>query len=812
MPVFTAAIVLLLSIGIGANTLVFSAVNALLLRPLPVSHPAELVRLIEIHPNGFATWLFPYAVCTSLSSSDSELREVLCEGDTELAFSEGASTERVRVELVSSNFFPSLGVSARVGRVLTKEDERMAEMNAVLSYHFWQNHFGGETSALGRRIVLRGRPFEVVGVLPEGFNGLTVDTSPDLYVAASLDRVLLDPYPGIATNTRPLFPQVFARLKPGVSFSRASAEIDPLFRTTYRDIREETFPQFKESGNVLKSQLQLESAARGVSALRRQFHSSLQILMVAVALLLAMTCINVGGLLLARSAHRTSEIATHLALGASRGKILRLLVRESLLLAAMGAAGGMLAATTCRPLLIRSLPPIRDRAAVLQPLAVHLDIDHRVLGFVLAVILMSGILFTIAPGVQYFRVGVASLLNGGRTMTRRSRNRKLVVVIEVAMCTLMVLQAGSLTETLRHLRSVNPGFDYKHVATFTIDPSLVGYKPENARLLSKELLETVSALPGVAAAGIASLPVMRGSGIKATIAETGTRIKPSDFLNSSLNDVTPGYFDAMGMHIVAGRSFSWLGRNSAAIRPAVVNETFARRFCGGQNPIGRRFGFPGRGSVAEPDFDIIGVVSDAKYRSLREPVPPTIYRSVVDGFDSRFVLYVRSRHDPEAVMAPVRGILRKLDPALPLSEVHTLDAEIEQSLWQERLLAGLSTIFGVFVFLLASVGLYGAIDYELKSRSREIAICVALGATRSRIAALVSREVLAVIAAGIPLGLLGSALTAGLVQKMLYGVRFWEPAIIAGTVSLISVVLAAATAPAINRAMATEPAFALRFE
>jgi ABC-type antimicrobial peptide transport system permease subunit len=305
---------------------------------------------------------------------------------------------------------------------------------------------------------------------------------------------------------------------------------------------------------------------------------------------------------------------------------------------------------------------------------------------------------------------------------------------------------------------------------------------------------------------------MRGTGVKTTYAAAGTRISAADFLNSSNNSVTPGYFETMGMRVLAGRDFNWFDRNRTKPRTVIVNQTFARRFFPGRSPIGERFGGPGPGGAATADNEIIGVMSDAKYRSLREPIPPTVYSPVVDGFDEGFILHVRTGQRPEALIAPVQQVLRALDPELPFIEVRTLREEVEASLWQERLLAALSSAFGGIAALLASIGLYGALDYAVKSRTREIGVRMALGAQPTRIVSMLSRETLVLVAGGAILGLCAYALAAVWIRRVLYDVHSWEPLAIVSVLALIGLVAAIAAAPAVYRAVRIDPASALRAE
>jgi len=818
-PVFTVIAALLLAVGIAANTLIFSVVDALLLKPLPVSHPENLVRLVEVHPNDFVTWELPYDFCGATAARDADFSDVICQGEADVAFDlashAGTSTERVRVHLISPNFFSSLGVHAYLGRVLTADDEHTRAMNAVLSYDFWRRRLHGDTSIMGRKIILGGHPFTIVGVSPEAFNGLTVDTSPDLRVPAAVDRLLVKPEDDMNPAVTPLFAQVFGRLRNGVAFERANADADRWLHAAYEEESGKFFLPAKGAAPVktaVDSRLQLESIVNGVSTLRAQFSRSLEVLMAGVALLLLMACANVAGLLLARSATRAQEIGIRLALGASPGRIVRQLLTEGLMLALLGGTAGILLTMACLPWLAHELPPIRDRAAVLQPLAVHIAIDIRVLAFALGTTFLTAVLFALSPALRCARSDVASSLRGGRTTTRRLLTGNLIVAAQVAICTLLLMGAALLVGTLERMRSMNPGFDRDRIVSFTIDPSLRSYTPQQARAFSKKLLEKTKDIPGVRAASMASRALMRGTGIKATFGVAGSRITAADFLNSSTNAVTPGYFEAMGMRLLAGRTFSWFDRSSGPTHPVIVNQAFARRFFPGRNPLGQRFGFAGPGGIATAGNEIVGVVSDAKYRSLREPIPPTVYSALVDGFDSTFTLHLRTWERPEAIIAPVREILHSLDPELPVTEVLTLREEVEASLWQEHLLALLSMIFGAIAALLASIGLYGALDYAVKSRTREIGVRMALGAQPARIVGLFSREALLLSAIGLALGLGAYAAVAVWIRQVLYELRPWEPVAIVTVVFLVGLIALLATAPAAIRAARTDPGSALRIE
>jgi predicted permease len=812
--VFTATAILLLAIGIGANTLIFSAIDAVLLKPLPVAHPENLVRLVEVHPTGFVTWDLPYDFCSDAAARDADFSDVICQGEADVAFSDGNSTERVRVHLVSPNFFSSLGVGAALGRVLNAEDEHTHAQAAVASFEFWRRRFHSDPGIVGRKIVLAGHPFTIVGVSPEGFNGLAVDTSPDLRVPASANRLLIPRPAGLSPIARPLFAQIFARLKDGVPFARANSEADPLLLTAEEQEAGKMFA--RANGPLLSgprdSHLRLEPIPNGLSTLREQFSRSLELLMAGVALLLLMACANLAGLLLARSTARAEEMGIRLALGARPARIVRQLFTEGLLLAFLGGAAGILLTVACVPLLARALPPIRDRGAVLQPLAVHIAIDLRVAAFSIGATILTAVLFAMSPALRSARADVAGVLQGARTTTRRLTTGNLIVVAQIAMCTLILMGAVLLVETLEHMRAMNPGFDPDRVITFTIDPSVRGYIRGPALRFSKQLLDLARTLPGVNAAALASKGLMRGTGLKATVEAAGHRATPDDFLDVSMNDVTPDYFQTMGMRLLAGRGFTWFDRLNAKPQPMIVNQAFARRFFPDQNPIGARFGFPGPGGIGTADDQIIGVVSDAKYRSLRESIPPTVYSPYVDGFDSVFLLHLRTRRDPEALIAPVRQLLHSLDSAMPIIETRTLRQDVDASLWQERLLAMLSSIFGAIAALLASIGLYGALDYAVKSRTREIGVRAALGAEPAVIVRLFSRQALGLTVAGISVGLGAYASMSVFLRGVLYEVRPWELWPVITVAFLMALIAAIATAPAIYRATRIDPARALRTE
>jgi len=618
---------------------------------------------------------------------------------------------------------------------------------------------------------------------------------------------------GDPTEDDPYFPevQIFGTLPPGISLKGAEAALGPPLERMYEDAMIRAFPQrAKESRRSANdSQFRLESAEHGVSALREQFSRGLALLMASVGLLLLMACANVAGLLLSRSAARAQEISVRMALRAGRLRIVRQLLTESLVLAIPGGALGVLLTYALRPALLAVLPRLRDRAAVIQPLSLHLDINLRVLIFVTVATLLTALLCGLAPALANESV------RGTRTTTARSFLRPILLTAQVAICVLLLAGASVLVETFRHMEQMNIGFDRNHIVTFTIDPGFKAYTPERAKALSRELLDKTRDLPGVAAAAMAARGVMRGTGLKTTLGVAGKPITRGDFLNSTLNSVTPDYFRVMGMRILAGRDFTWHEDEKKTPRPVVVNQAFLRHFFPGQtsnDALGKLFGYKGPDGLARPENRIVAVVSDAKYRSLREPIPPTFYTPIVSGFGADFILHLRTQGDPAALIAPVGKAMRSLDPELPFIEAAPLREDVEASLWQERLLAWFSSILGGFAALLAGLGLYGALDYAVRSRTREVGIRVALGANPGRVVRLLSQQTLLLVATGSVAGLYCYFLASHWIRQVLYDTLPFEPwGLGAVLLFIVIVALISMTAP-IKKAVRIDPSSALRHE
>jgi predicted permease len=807
-PGFTVVGVVLLAIGIGAAVLILSAVDAVLWRPLPVRRAEELVRLVQRIPRIGTSSTFHYSFYKALREQSTMLSAVFGEAPIDVAMNQPTPAEQVRVHLSTPEFFDVLGVPALFGRTLTEIDAKADSGTppAVLSYGFWRRRFNGNPQAVGRTIVLHGHPFVIVGVMPGSFNGISVDTSPDVRVPLNMFRLLwTDPQPFDIEEARL---DLGGRLKPGTTRAEARVETLAIWRAAVEPYSK---GQLRGRGvfDQLQSGMDLDSLERGISLLRERYAGALQLLLASVGLLLVMVSANVTGLLLTRTAGRREEIALRQALGATRVRLTREMLTETFLLTGLGAACGVLLAFSLTRWLPRALPPLRD--IVTRRLAVSVDFgpDWRVLLFALGVTALTALVSGVAPAMAVSRTSVDGILRGTRS-SGAWRGRQMVVIFQIAICTVLLIGAGLLVRTFDRLHSLDAGFDRDRVVTFTVDPPLSGYTPSQEQALLSALTERVRGLPGVVSVAVAGRGVMRGRGVAMTAARVGQQPSTADFLGTNLNVVSPEYFATMGIRLVAGRDFTRADDPDTKPAKVVVSEAFVRRFFPNIQPLGQRFGAGPPERVVGPMFEILGVVSDAKYRSMREPMMPTVYR-LSHEFDS-FVMHVRTGARPESIIHSVRQALAALDPALPFIEISTLAEDVDASTAGERIVATLASIFGTIASLVTAVGLYGLLAYVVTQRRREIGIRMALGATAVDIGVLVGQHALAMVAGGLVLGLGAAAATAHWIRSLLYGVAPSDFGSLAVAALFVILVAAAAVAIPVARATNVEPAAALRQE
>ena len=841
-PGFTAVAVCTLALGIGANTAIFSVIDAVMLQSLPVRDPQHLFLL---HWSARATpkthGYSSYGDCASgdwhnrvegCSLSRPFLDDVrnlgVFSGLAEFAGGNGVTLSgngpatRVNAQFVSGDYFETLGIAPAVGRMFVPSDDVPgAAAVAVLHYGYWQRQYGGDPSVVGRTVRLNGRPFTIIGVAEQRFTFFTPGKSRDLWVPLEQRQFLRPRWSPKQEDPASWWLVAVGRLKPGVSRLEAQQRISALF---LNDLVHGDKPLLNPEDAPAITLLPAQDAMTGV---REDVSRMLFTLMLAVGLVLVIACANVAGLLLARSTARQKEIAVRLALGAGRGRLLRQLLTESLALSAAGGALGILLAYwAARALLAFAF------SSSSHPPALSVALDWRVLGFTLLAAVLTGILFGLAPALRALRVQLTPALKDpggrssptGRTFRSRFTLGNGLVVAQVALTMVVLVGAGLLVRTLRNLRNVDPGFATSNLLTFDVDTALTGYSGERLAQFYSDLRDRFSAVPGVLSASYAEDLLLAGWLSTTDFHLDGT--PPKARSESDWLPIGPDYFATMKIPLLAGRNFLSEEYSTAAriaaddkleaqlARATIVNQAFVRAYFPHVNPIGQRFGAetPEQSGDTETaptaGFFIVGIAGDTKYRDLRREIKPTMY--VPAGQGGSFEL--RTAGDPLAVMPAVREIVRQAGNDIPITEVKTQTQQIDELLLQERLIARLSALFGLLALLLACLGLHGLLAYEVTRRTREIGIRMALGAQ--------ARDVLrGVVARGLSLAvlgaLLGAAVAAGVTRflaAMLYGVKPNDAATLVAIVTiLLLVALAACYLPA-RRATRVDPLVALRYE
>jgi predicted permease len=822
-PLFSLVAVASVALGIGANTAVFTLLDQVALRPLPVERPGELV---QIHARGEETYGGGMGNGTELSwpmFRDFQARAPRVAGvfgrrATEIHVGYEGTSERTDGDLVSGNFFQVLGVTAARGRLLTPADDstRAGHPVAVLGYDYWQRRFLGR-DVIGRKILVNGHPFTVIGVAARGFYGLELGATSSLYLPLQMQPQLGPAWLNM-DDRRFRWVQVYARLAPGTSREALLAGLQPLYSAILQDeARDAAFQRASTETRqrFLAARIHVDEARYGQASMRRELASSLQILMAIAGGVLLIACANVANLLIARGAARERELALRRALGAGRGRLAWLLIAEALVLAVIGSVIGLVLATWGAGLLV-DVFSTSDTAAAVSP-----SPDLRIIAFTAVVAIATALLAGAAPALRAAGSGVATALKaaGGGVVREQPRLRKSLVVAQVALSFLMLATAGLFVRSLDNLLRVHPGFATARVTAFTVDLEKSGYGEVRSTQFGRDLVDRLNGLPGVEAAGFAMFGILEGGGWGMEFTVEGYTPKPGEGAGSMVNGISPGYFEALRAPILRGRAF---GPQDARIPPekedgwpyrtAIVNETFVRRYFDGRDPIGRHVGFGSDPGTAMP-MTIVGVVADAKYQAIREETRPQIF---VPAYETRslgfFTGYVRSPLPPADVVRSIRTAVAGLDPGLPVFNVATLDERVEQSLRTERLVAGLSAAFATLATLLALVGLYGVMTYTVTRRSREIGIRMALGARAGLVARQVVREAGLLVVGGLVLAAPVAWWLKGLIGAELYGVEAADPLTLASAAGgLVAIGLLAAALPA-RRAAHVDPMTALRDE
>ncbi len=795
-PGVTAIAILSLALGIGANTAIFSLINALMLRMLPVKEPQELV--VFSHTNTLGTRVtsnsFNYPLYEMFRDRNQSFTGIFAAGGVGRArlTVEGTAgeVESAQQNRVSGNFFSVLGVDAIIGRTLTEDDDRIVNPQrvAVISYDFWQRRFGLDPAVIDRRITLDDRPLTIVGVAPPGFFGFEVGRRPDIWWP------ITEKGDGSLRHYDDYWIRVMGRLRPGVNLTQARAEMHLIYRQQIDEITRGEGANWRptERQNWFESRIELESGSAGWTLLRQRFRQPLLILMITVALVLLVACVNIANLLLARAAMRRKEIAVRLALGAGRFRLIRQSLTESVLMAVLGGTAGLLFAHWIMRLLLAYLP---------QQSQVLLDVapDGRVLGFTLAVSLLTGLLFGLAPALQATRLDlILSLKDAVGRSTGRTRFalNKLLVVTQVALSLFLLVGAGLLVRSLHNLRNIDTGFDHENLMQFSIDPGR-GYNTEQRVNLHKQLVARLETLPGVRAATFSSPGFLIGGTYRTVPTVPGYAAGPDEDLTCHYMDVGPRFFETMKIPILAGRDFGPQGKG------VVINQTMARYFFGKQDPVGKRF-YEGK-----QQYEIIGVVKDARYSDMREQPPRTFYRQWPP---DNVTFQLRTGGENQAYVATIHLLVREIDPKLQVVDLRTMDDAVNDDLVKERFTAQLASSFSLFALLLACIGLYGVMSYAVARRTSEIGIRMALGAQARDVVVLVMRETMLLVVIGVAIGLAAALASTRLVSTLLYGLTPSDPLTIALATMLLIVVAALAGYLPARRAAQVEPLVSLRHE
>lgn len=812
-PGFTLTAVLSLALGIGANTAIFTLVDQILLRLLPVDKPQELVQLRLAggrvgSQSGDGRHTFSHPAYLALRDRNTVFSGLTGQRVETASLMGDDRSEMISVGLVAGNYFNVFGIRPHLGRVLTPDDDRLRNGHpvAVLQYDFWQSRFGGRPSVVGSTIRLNGSPFTVIGVGAPGFEGTDVGLPTNLWVPVMMKPTITPTWDALQDERNAWF-YLFGRLKPGVGQAQAQAAMKVLFRQIQEEELKLAFfqknPEFKE--RFLRGDFTLIPASRGQSGLRSRFERPLIVLEWLVGAVLLIACANLASLLLARAAARQREIAIRGALGAARGQLVRQLFLESLLLAVAGGAAGLCLSFWLARVLLRFLP--------FDPANLSLTTapDVRVLLFSIGITLLTAVVFGLFPAFQGARVEPGRTLKeeAGAIAGGHVPLRKAFVALQVALSLLLLIGAGLFARTLHNLQKADLGLKAENVVTFGVRPATV-YDEARKRQVFREVIEGLEAVPGVKRAGANTQRLLSGWRWDSSITLPGVEPKGADYPWSYFNSITPGYFEALGIPVKLGRDLTWNDWGGSR-RLCLVNEALVKEYLGGANPVGRMLA---QAPKATPDIEIIGVFGDARYDDVRGTIPRQIFVAMDTRLrnTSGFNVYARVVGDPRPIMPQLREKVRRIDPNLVIADMRTLDDQLNMRLANERLLSFLSIGFALLATLLAVVGLHGVLAFVVARRTREIGIRMTLGAGQGGVIRLVLREVLLFIAAGVVVGVAGAIVAGRYVESQLFGVKANDPPIFLMSVAaLLGAALAAVFLPA-WRASRIDPVRALRHE
>jgi putative ABC transport system permease protein len=814
-PGFTAVAILTLALGVGANTAIFSLMDQIMLRRLPVKSPDELVILRSpgrgeghVWSDGDGAQSFSYPAYKGLRDSTA-VSGMLARFAFEASIASHGETERGLGELVSGNYFDVLGVHPAFGRLFAADDDRVQSGHpyVILSHAYWMQHFGGDLGILNQTLLVNNTSLTVIGVAQKGFDGIQVGQTPNIFVPMMMKPQMTPNRNGL-DDWNDAWLAILARRKHGLSWAQTEAALT----AAYHPLLEQQLATIKgwdqkKRASFLGKKILLLPGASGRRTVQTDSGPALLTLFALVALVLLIACTNVANLLLAQGASRQREFAIRTAMGASRGRMIRQLLIESLICAVAGGAMGLVVGLW----LMNILTPEVVASGVS---GLSTKLDGTVLAFASGTTLLAGLLFGLIPAWRVTRGSVTQTLKDqgstGSVALSHVRFRKFLVAGQVAFTLLLLAGACLFTKTLWNLRSQTLGLDTTNVITFSISPALNGYDTARSIALIDQMREHFVALPGVKAVGSSEISSLTGTDMGANITVEGGPQLPEDQEHVLYDPVSPAYFSTIGVPLVAGREFN-SGDTSARSKVAIVNESLAKRFFPKRDPVGSRFTF-GSGNV-KPDILIVGVVKDNKQDHVRSEMAPYIFLPYAQREKlSGMTFYVRTQQDPLLIADELRDSVREIDPNLPVYDLKTFQRVVDEDLLAERLVAGLSASFGVLAALLAAMGIYGVLAYLVIQRTREIGIRMALGAASGQVRTLIFKEMGYMVATGALVGLPAAYALARLSESLLYGVRANNVGIYLVALSVIAVIAAAACYLPVRRATRVDPMVALRYE